>query len=463
MHKAPGHFSQEELPMHRAFRRAWWTLTVSAGVSLVPIAIAQQRIDPSSPPMRSHQFDAGGRAAEIQVELAWLEDPLTFPCQMAAHAGPEGLEVRGFVPSTAVRERAVRLARQASSMAVVDRLHVQANVADNPTHCKADRLQYAVADCLKTHFGAHLAGIQATCNDQGHITVSGTIDSPEDKLAVSLKLRRVAGCTCVHNHLRLPGETAEPALSVAFQPDGPVKMAEVPITTADKAKSTNQAVPPATSVATPSMQSPPQKMSSFADPLRPAQPKAPMPSAQAALSPYNPITTPVGTTPAPLPASVTVPPAPVPVTAPTSGASQQSWKPAQSVASTNPAPVTGDPAKRTGIMVTAAADKLGEAYVTTGVVMVTETTPAPTPPSPAMPPPPPPPVTRLSSGAVKSSIERACGPKIQSVEVKLEAGNKIAIQFAAPTEAEGQVFFDRIQALPELAPYEVNVKVTTAR
>ena len=27
------------------------------------------------------------------------------------------------------------------------------------------------------------------------------------------------------------------------------------------------------------------------------------------------------------------------------------------------------------------------------------------------------------------------------------------------TEAEGKLFFDRIQALPELAPYEVNVKV----
>ena len=58
---------------------------------------------------------------------------------------------------------------------------------------------------------------------------------------------------------------------------------------------------------------------------------------------------------------------------------------------------------------------------------------------------------------------RDASAKVVAFGCKLEAGNKVAIQFAAPTEADGKLFFDRIQSLPELAPYEVNVKVTTAK
>jgi hypothetical protein len=125
--------------------------------------------------------------------------------------------------------------------------------------------------------------------------------------------------------------------------------------------------------------------------------------------------------------------------------------------------VKSDPATQPAVPPTTAHDSLGEPYVTTGVVMITDPTPAASPPSPAAPLAPALPVTHLSPVAVKASIEKTCGPNIRNVEVKLEAGNKVSIQYGAPTAADGQLFFDRIQALPDLAPYEVNVKVTTAK
>jgi hypothetical protein len=180
-------------------------------------------------------------------------------------------------------------------------------------------------------------------------------------------------------------------------------------------------------------------------------------------SPYNPTGASAGKLTTPPSAPVTVPPPPVPVSAQSPG---PTWKPAPAIAATPPAAapaVKSDPVSRPVAATMTTGDRLGEPYVTTGVVIITDTPAPATPPSSPKPLPAPLPVMRLSPAAVKASIEKLCGPKIQSVEVKLEEGNKIAIQFAAPTEADGQLFFDRIQALPELAPYAVNVKVTTSK
>jgi hypothetical protein len=121
--------------------------------------------------------------------------------------------------------------------------------------------------------------------------------------------------------------------------------------------------------------------------------------------------------------------------------------------------VKNDPATIAAMPPPSSRDELGEPYVTTGVVMMSEgraaDTNAPSPKS----------ATPLSVPALKGTMEKMCGPNLRDLQVTLEPGNKVAIQFAATSEAEGKLFFDRIQALPELAPYEVNVKVkvTTAK
>ena len=53
----------------------------------------------------------GSRATKIQVELAWLGDPITFPYYLEAHIKGPNLEVHGYVPSKDVRAQAVKIGR----------------------------------------------------------------------------------------------------------------------------------------------------------------------------------------------------------------------------------------------------------------------------------------------------------------------------------------------------------------
>jgi hypothetical protein len=61
---------------------------------------------------------------------------------------------------------------------------------------------------------------------------------------------------------------------------------------------------------------------------------------------------------------------------------------------------------------------------------------------------------------VKTSIEKLCGPNIHNVQVRQDAGNKVSVSFSASTEADGKLFFNRIQTMPDLANYVVDVTVS---
>src|SRR5690349_801087 len=111
--------------MRRALRRACWAWTVAAGtvatgVSVVNLAVAQ-RIPPVQTPSRQQETSrSANRPLEIEIEQAWLGDPVTFPCQLGAHVSDSGVEVRGFVPNKAARDRAMQLARLNCPLPVVD-------------------------------------------------------------------------------------------------------------------------------------------------------------------------------------------------------------------------------------------------------------------------------------------------------------------------------------------------------
>src|SRR5207302_262388 len=59
----------------------------------------------NSPPKTSEDLR---RKAEIDVELAWLADPVTFPYYLEAQADATTLTVRGYVPDPAVRDHALK-------------------------------------------------------------------------------------------------------------------------------------------------------------------------------------------------------------------------------------------------------------------------------------------------------------------------------------------------------------------
>src|SRR5437764_1293782 len=68
--------------------------------------------------------EAVGRSRVLEVELAWMSDPVTFRCPLRARWTPAGLEVAGRVPDGATRTRVLQLARSATIEPVVDALNV---------------------------------------------------------------------------------------------------------------------------------------------------------------------------------------------------------------------------------------------------------------------------------------------------------------------------------------------------
>lgn len=140
------------------------------------------------------------RLAEIAVELAWLGDPITFPYFLEARVEGAKLAVRGFVPDKAVREHALGLARLACSYSVTDTVKEHPSLRVRPGQTAPAQLQSAVVAALREALPRQQAQrLQVQCAEDGKVTLRGSVQTAEEKLAASLALRRLYGCTSVQN------------------------------------------------------------------------------------------------------------------------------------------------------------------------------------------------------------------------------------------------------------------------
>ncbi len=146
------------------------------------------------------------RLTEIMVELAWLADPLIFPLELEACMDGEGLQVRGQVPNDAVKQRALKLARMHCPITVVDKLTGLAGAIEPRRSMEPASLQQAVLAALHEAFPRPEHTFAVRCLGAGQVVIEGFISSFEEKLAVSRRLRRLAGCTAVVNELALPAD-----------------------------------------------------------------------------------------------------------------------------------------------------------------------------------------------------------------------------------------------------------------
>jgi hypothetical protein len=145
--------------------------------------------------------DGFGRLAELRVELAWLSNPVTFPYHLGTHAEGMSLEVRGFVPNDAVREMAVKIARQQSGLNVVDKLQSHPGLVMRPVGRPTEELIAAAKAALAARLPDHASSLAVQAQRNGQLKVTGCVSSYELKLAVSEALRKVPGCSQVANDL----------------------------------------------------------------------------------------------------------------------------------------------------------------------------------------------------------------------------------------------------------------------
>jgi hypothetical protein len=151
------------------------------------------------------------RVTEINVELAWLADPITFPYYLEAHVTTaQQLEVRGYVPNRAVRDYALRIAQVYSSLPVVDSMKEHASLLVRPSLMSQQQLQSSVQSSLKVALPKLHQQLKVECGGDGKVSVFGPVTSHEDKITISHALRRLHGCTSVQNMTTLPPELSPP-------------------------------------------------------------------------------------------------------------------------------------------------------------------------------------------------------------------------------------------------------------
>jgi hypothetical protein len=186
---------------------ASFSLVHTADGQLLPRWFGPKTAD-KNPAAKSAQTDPH-RVTEVNVEVAWLADPVTFPYYLEAHATGSQLEVRGYVPNKTVREQALRIAQVYSSLPVADSIKEHPSLLVRPNQMSPQQLQSSVTSSLRVALPKQYQQLKAECGSDGKVYVAGVVNTLEEKIAVSHALRRLHGCTSVQNFTSLPSELAQ--------------------------------------------------------------------------------------------------------------------------------------------------------------------------------------------------------------------------------------------------------------
>jgi hypothetical protein len=197
--------------MCRALRRAAGVLLATGVLGLARPASAQhflERLRERTPPVQRAGYgpsalrsEGQGRLEEMKAELALLSDAVTFPYYLSARAAGCVLEVRGYVPSDAVKQHALEIARHNSTLSVTDGLRLQANLNPHRPLRGAEEVLREGNELLAHELGNAARQLHLDARPNGVVRITGSIDSVQEKLAVSRLFRQVSGCAAVVNLL----------------------------------------------------------------------------------------------------------------------------------------------------------------------------------------------------------------------------------------------------------------------
>jgi len=499
--------------MRLAHARAGWALITAStlGVAVAVTAPASLGAAFGAAPTRFETAppiplaDAQARLVEIKVELAWLADASTFPCELAPMCIGGALEVGGMVPSDAMRQRVLQVAREQGRLPVIDKLVVQPCPDLPKPHDPNYNLCRSAADAVTKVLADHPETFEVAADHSGQVTVTGTVFSCEEKLRVSRRLSRVPGCTSVVNNLKVARVLVAGKVHTKVSSDGryivPGEPHDLlPIVQPTRVMAAPESAPVAEAAPAPTEPAPkvtpvafvapaPAEPSKFAPP--PLPPKAPA-APQTQLAPR--------TEPHPFvaaSAAVPLPPKPetkpAPVLLPVVYNQPASTGPSLRQAATAPVPVpmpmpmqvASVPASPYAGAVALSrqsnqvlASKFGASPYAGAVAQATPQVFSPVPmmavavPQPVAAAPAPmvvqraaaPQPTSVPSALVrhqlKQRVEAVCGKAASDVEVNVQPNKRLVVQMKARTKDEGEQLGLRIMALPELAPYQVDLAIS---
>lgn len=401
--------------IRKLLESAGYALTAVGCIGLASTALAQapaqipnavkREATPARKPLALRQLEAS-------VEVAWLGNPLTFPCPLEAIAGGSSITVRGAVPVEEIREKALEIARQVSGLEVIDQLSVRSDIPVYlPTRQSLPTLHRDAVSALVKALPRHANGFWLQTTATGRVIIKGAVPSPEERAEVSRCLRKVDGCSCVINQVRVLGTEADDKMVVAREKE--MKPAPAAAKQAKPAR-----IEHAVKAATPSVS---------LEPVLVEAPRRPAPA---------------------------IPPAVLPVTKrpqqPTASLAFQAVPPASDAYISNGmifVQEASKPAPQSTLQQVKAKDS-GDAYVTSGTILADV---------PAM--------QAVALGAdvlknLKSQIARICGKQASEIEILASSGNELLIRVRARSIEEGEQLSFKILDMPELSAYSVALDIS---
>jgi hypothetical protein len=211
---------------------------VGAALFLAQEALAQSdrsvaagsRVTPSARDMGPARF------TEIRVELAWLADPRVCPFYPVARVQGNTIVVGGYLPNKSAHMTALQIVRRQCDLMIVDQLKETPGMTAHRTPAVPEQLRRAAEIALSVGFPQYAGRLSVTCGDEGRLTVSGMVSSPEDQLKISQRLRRLDGCGSVlsllevemYRSMPLPRYAPQPAVTVARAATQP-RVVEAPV------------------------------------------------------------------------------------------------------------------------------------------------------------------------------------------------------------------------------------------
>lgn len=377
---------------------------IMAWSAQMPAARSVAGADSSPPSKGSNAQQLAWERAVCLAELAWLGNPATFHEHLSAVLAGDCLEIHGTASNETTRNLAMKLAREASHMTVVDHMGI-ASVPAQPAPSRSLTMIHQDAVQTLYHSCPQLArSLTVSTQDRGEILVRGEVPTLEDKLTVSRVLKVVAGCNCVKNQVR-----AKAGSSISVNAPG-------------------------------------------------AKPPLEDNSLLARLGLVTPRTEIVANSPPVVRHSVSREPAPQVATSPLSAPKnsvREAAKPAAPKTEIAAAPKTSvsPPRPTTGLLLlpTPSDEKRTPAAAVSpqpvaGSILLTSTTAAPT-----------------ETDRLRRIIAISCGLEEKAVEVVAKEAKSLTITMTLPDVETGKSMAAKVMAMPELTPYGVSLDVRIGR
>jgi hypothetical protein len=421
--------------------------------------------------------------AQIQLQLAWLADPATFPLNLSLQTTSAGLTIVGTVPTAKMKQQILDRASQILGTQPLDSMTVVPNmIVHLPGPIAPGVLESRVSDRIAKWFPDRATKIQVHADAQGKVTLWGTVVTREEELMVCRVLHGMVECSCVMSRLSLG----------VSRPDSPTKSAEVSVWKASDGRPTTNALPmvqPATAAPGPS--APPIKVTAVHPPepvqqVTWASSAVPAQAVTSAGTPVVPIKSPA--TPVLLPVPPPVPPArpklpesprPTVVASTAMVAPGQPYESVVTVACWVDG--SGKPLKSIPFLEGMPSKSSSGGRTVVDIVRVPEAAPGVVATDPVTAPVPLPlpivaptanvpnvsavtsasmPTAKLTLAQIQGLVEKACGKGARNVSVHYLPNGMLEVRLDVSSQPLAEEMFNRIVSIPELGPAQLSVNPT---